>query len=167
MSEDERDPSSMPLGVRRVAKSRRLHSTPPFAPPRARGRAAPGDRRDKHWWYPLAAAATVALLAVGIAQLTPPERVAPNVTDMAAAPSAQRRTLRAQAAAIDARPWRPAAAAPTPQAACTGDSGCGGWRQAPGGKRARQGRRRSRRKPVAGAKRSRRHRTSSPAAHPR
>ena len=39
--------------------------------------AAPGGRRSKQWWYPVAAAATVALLAVGIAQLTPPERVAP------------------------------------------------------------------------------------------
>ena len=46
--------------------------------------AAPRGRPSKHWWYPLAAAATVALLAVGIAQLTPPERVAPAiVADMA------------------------------------------------------------------------------------
>jgi hypothetical protein len=52
---------------------------------------APGSRRSKHWWYPLAAAATVALLAVGIAQLTPPERVAPaSVADTA---DAQREAL--------------------------------------------------------------------------
>src|SRR5713101_3130634 len=49
--------------------------------------AAPRPKRDKHWWYPLAAAATVAVLAVGIIQLTPPEQVAPTiVADMAVAP---------------------------------------------------------------------------------
>ncbi len=49
--------------------------------------AAP-RKRDKHWWYPLAAAATVAVLAVGIIQLTPPEQVAPTivVADMTVAP---------------------------------------------------------------------------------
>ncbi len=28
--------------------------------------AAPGGKRNKHWWYPFAAAATVAVLAIGI-----------------------------------------------------------------------------------------------------
>ena len=49
--------------------------------------AAPRPKRDKHWWYPLAAAATVTVLAVGIIQLTPPEQVAPTiVADMTVAP---------------------------------------------------------------------------------
>src|SRR5215471_11029229 len=39
--------------------------------------AAPRRRRDKHWWYPLAAAATVGVIAIGLVQLTPPEQVAP------------------------------------------------------------------------------------------
>jgi len=41
--------------------------------------AAPRPRRDKHWWYPLAAAATVAVLAVAIIQLAPPQQVAPTI----------------------------------------------------------------------------------------
>jgi len=39
--------------------------------------ARPRRSRDKHWWYPLAAAAMVAAIAVGLLQLTPPEEVAP------------------------------------------------------------------------------------------
>lgn len=39
--------------------------------------ARPQRSRDKHWWYPLAAAATVAVIAVGLLQLTTPEEVAP------------------------------------------------------------------------------------------
>lgn len=63
---------------------------------------APSQGRDKHWRYPLAAAATVALLALGIAQLTPPERVAPlNLADMDAAPGAAAKHPAAQAA-VDA-----------------------------------------------------------------
>jgi hypothetical protein len=37
--------------------------------------AGPGRARSTHWW-PLAAAATVAALAIGIVELTPPEQVA-------------------------------------------------------------------------------------------
>lgn len=40
--------------------------------------ARPARKRDRTWRYPLAAAAVVALLAIGIVQLTPPERVAPT-----------------------------------------------------------------------------------------
>jgi hypothetical protein len=39
--------------------------------------ASPRRSRGKHWWYPLAAAATVAVIAVGLLQLTPPEHVVP------------------------------------------------------------------------------------------
>jgi hypothetical protein len=59
----------------------------------------PRRGRNKHWWYPLAAAATVALLAVSIAQLTPSERIAPDVTDMAAAPGEARVDAALQATA--------------------------------------------------------------------
>jgi len=52
--------------------------------------AGPRDQRrhrQRQWRYPLAAAATVALLALGIVQLTPPEQVAPLiVSDQSAAP---------------------------------------------------------------------------------
>ncbi|HTR59321.1 MAG TPA: hypothetical protein VMM27_14170 [Casimicrobiaceae bacterium] len=41
--------------------------------------SAPQRRRDKHWWYPFAAAATVAVIAVGLLQLTPPEQVTPAI----------------------------------------------------------------------------------------
>jgi hypothetical protein len=40
--------------------------------------ARPRRARDKHWWYPFAAAATVAVIAVGLLQVTPPEPVAPT-----------------------------------------------------------------------------------------
>lgn len=75
-------------------------------------KAAPGRRRNKHWLYPLAAAATVAVLAVGIARLTPPERVAPTTV----ADTAVRNVVEPQPAASDATP-PPAArppAAPSP-----------------------------------------------------
>src|SRR5450631_93487 len=39
--------------------------------------AKPGGFRATPRWWPLAAAATVAVLAVGIVQMTPPEQVAP------------------------------------------------------------------------------------------
>jgi len=39
----------------------------------------PRRARDKHWWYPFAAAATVAVIAVGLLQVTPPEQVAPTL----------------------------------------------------------------------------------------
>ena len=72
--------------------------------------AAPRRARDKHWWYPLAAAATVAVIAIGLLQLTPPQQVAPTVVaDMGNAPeTAQRETAGAPA------PRRDAAAAPQP-----------------------------------------------------
>jgi hypothetical protein len=41
--------------------------------------AGPARKRDRTWRYPLAAAAVVALLAIGIVQLTPPEQVAPTI----------------------------------------------------------------------------------------
>jgi hypothetical protein len=53
--------------------------------------AAPRHRRDKHWWYPLAAAAMVALIAVGLLQLTPPEQVALIVAEKPTAPPAAQR----------------------------------------------------------------------------
>jgi hypothetical protein len=71
--------------------------------------------RGKHWWYPLAAAATVALLAVGIAQLTPPERVAPaTVADSPAVPAETGNGNAPGTAAPDARREAPAAAPPPP-----------------------------------------------------
>ena len=47
----------------------------------ARREVGAGPRRDVRTrvWLPLAAAATVAVLAIGIAQLTPPERVSPDI----------------------------------------------------------------------------------------
>ena len=41
--------------------------------------SGPHRKRDKHWWYPFAAAATVAVIAVGLLQLTPPEQVTPTI----------------------------------------------------------------------------------------
>jgi hypothetical protein len=58
------------------------------------------------------------VLAVGIAQLTPPERVAPTVTDMAAAPGEARKDDTLQAAAKDATvAAAPASALPPPEVA--------------------------------------------------
>jgi len=39
----------------------------------------PRRARDKHWWYPYAAAATVAVIAAGLLQVTPPEQVTPTI----------------------------------------------------------------------------------------
>jgi hypothetical protein len=97
---------------------------------------SPRRRRNKHWWYPLAAAATVALLAVGIAQLTPSERVAPNVTDMASAPG-ERSDAALQAAAQKAPvAAAPVSALPPPEPAATSSAaamaaGAGGAERAP------------------------------------
>ena len=74
--------------------------------------AAPGPRRNQRWWYPLAAAATVAVLAVGIAQLTPPEQVAPTIADRAGALREARQAGQRQSLAIDTKPPVPPAAAP-------------------------------------------------------
>jgi hypothetical protein len=75
--------------------------------------ATPGPRRNKHWWYPLAAAATVAVLAVGIVQLTPPEQVAPTiVADMAAAPREAQKDVEQRSAAVDTMPAAPPTEAP-------------------------------------------------------
>jgi len=86
--------------------------------------AAPGRERSKHWWYPLAAAATVAVLAVSIVQLMPPEQVAPTVVaEQSAVPRAAQNEVARQSAGADARlaappPAAPAApsATPTPRA---------------------------------------------------
>jgi hypothetical protein len=79
--------------------------------------AGPERRRNKHWWYPLAAAATVAVLAVGIAQLTPPEQVAPAVV-AEGGPSGTQRDGERQSAAIAGKPFAPPAT--TPRAAVPG-----------------------------------------------
>ncbi|HEY2970745.1 MAG TPA: hypothetical protein VGK75_20505 [Casimicrobiaceae bacterium] len=72
--------------------------------------AAP-RKRDKHWWYPLAAAATVAVLAVGIIQLTPPEQIAPTiVADMAFAPREANKDVVRQVAPADKKIVEPSAA---------------------------------------------------------
>jgi len=77
--------------------------------------AAPGPRRNKHWWYPLAAAATVAVLAVSIAQLTPPEQVAPTiVADMAVAPREAQQDVERRSAAVEEKPAAPPVALATP-----------------------------------------------------
>lgn len=87
--------------------------------------AEPGRSRNKHWWYPLAAAATVAALAIGIAQMTPPEQVAPTVTPGLGVPQEARRDGERRPAALDAEPPSPPTAAPavvpsTPAAAKPG-----------------------------------------------
>ncbi len=75
--------------------------------------AAPGGARNKHWWYPLAAAATVAALAIGIAQLTPPEQVAPTVVaEQSAAPREAQNEVARQSARADAQLAAPPPAAP-------------------------------------------------------
>jgi len=78
--------------------------------------AAPVRKRNKHWWYPLATAATVAVLAVSIVQLTPPEQVAPTVVaEQSAAPREARSELARPSAGQDARlAAPPAAPAATP-----------------------------------------------------
>jgi hypothetical protein len=75
--------------------------------------AAPGGRRHKHWWYPLAAAATVAVLAIGIVQLTPPEQVAPSiVAEQSVAPREATNEPARQPASTDARVAAPPVTAP-------------------------------------------------------
>ena len=82
--------------------------------------AAPRPKRDKHWWYPLAAAATVAVLAVGIIQLTPPEQVAPTiVADMTVAPREANKDVARPVAPADTKivePSTPINAASAPPA---------------------------------------------------
>lgn len=74
--------------------------------------ARPGGAHGARRWWPLAAAAAVALVAVGIVQMTPPEQVAPTadrtVTDM---PTAKREAK--QDAAKPASP-KPPSAFPVP-----------------------------------------------------
>jgi len=84
---------------------------------RPAGDAAPRPQRDKHWWYPLATAATVAVLAVGILQLTPPEQVAPTiVADMTVTPREANKDV--AVAPADTKTVEPSAAitAPSPTA---------------------------------------------------
>src|ERR1700694_2304686 len=79
--------------------------------------AAPRPKRDKHWWYPVAAAATVAVLAVGIIQLTPPEQVAPTiVADMIFAPREANKDVARPQEPADTNAVEPSAAitAPSP-----------------------------------------------------
>jgi hypothetical protein len=72
------------------------------------GPAEARRRRYRQWRYPFAAAATVALLAFGIAQMTPPDRVEPAiVSDQPAAP--RERASQSQAPAQPSpRPQPPA-----------------------------------------------------------
>ena len=80
--------------------------------------AAPRPKRDKHWWYPLATAATVAVLAVGILQLTPPEQVAPTiVADMTVTPREANKDVARPVAPDDTKAVEPSAiTAPSPVA---------------------------------------------------
>lgn len=114
MNESERDPR---LDAAWSAASREQPPPALDAAIRAAARrgldGAPRTRRRRQWWYPVAAAATVALLAVGIAQLTPPERVAPAVvSDTAPAPRERRQDSAAPAA--EAPVAEAPAAAPSP-----------------------------------------------------
>jgi len=82
--------------------------------------AAPRPKRDKHWWYPLATAATVAVLAVGILQLTPPEQVAPTiVANMTVAPREANKDVALQVAPTDTKTVEPSAAINAPSPAAT------------------------------------------------
>ena len=77
--------------------------------------AAPRGARRRHWSYPLAAAATVAALAIGIAQLTPPEQVTPTVVaEQEAAPrqAANEMARRADASSAPAPSATPPPATP-------------------------------------------------------
>jgi hypothetical protein len=61
----------------------------------ARREVGSGPRRPRGTpaWWPLAAAATVAFVAIGIVEMTPPERVSPGVAvDMRSAPVAKQST---------------------------------------------------------------------------
>lgn len=80
--------------------------------------ARPGVFRAAPRWLPLAAAATVAALAVGIAQMTPPDEVTPAITP--APTNALQRSAKADAdkqtvAATPAPPRDVPAAAPVPK----------------------------------------------------
>jgi len=63
--------------------------------PQVAGRPAAGATSPQRWWMPLAAAATIGAVAIGVLQLAPPEHpdAAPgatsSVSDMVAAPSAR------------------------------------------------------------------------------
>jgi hypothetical protein len=82
--------------------------------------AAPRPKRDKHWWYPLATAATVAMLAVGILQLTPPEQVAPTiVANMTVAPREANKDLARPVVPDDTKAVEPSAAITAPSPAST------------------------------------------------
>jgi hypothetical protein len=82
--------------------------------------AAPQRKRDKHWWYPFAAAAMVALLAVGIIQLTPPEQVAPTiVADMSVAPREANKDVARPVAPVDTKGVEPSALITAPSPAAT------------------------------------------------
>jgi hypothetical protein len=77
--------------------------------------ARPGRAQRRHWSYPLAAAATVAALAVGIAQLTPPEQVAPTTVAMQSASSGEATSGAArQAPVAQDKPAATAEVAPSP-----------------------------------------------------
>ena len=73
--------------------------------------AGPQRVRDRHWWYPLAAAATVAVIAVGLLQITPPEQVAPAI-----APAIVDETAPAKQQTVASPPAAPAVGAPAPAA---------------------------------------------------
>ena len=73
--------------------------------------AQPRRVRGKQWWYPFAAAATVAVIAIGLLQTTPPEQVALTTLGDAG------RTPKQDAAATPASP--PEASAPTTAAPAT------------------------------------------------
>jgi hypothetical protein len=82
--------------------------------------AAPRPKRDKHWWYPLATAATVAMLAVGILQLTPPEQVAPTiVANMTVTPREANKDVARPVAPADTKIVEPSAAITAPSPAAT------------------------------------------------
>ena len=86
--------------------------------------ARPARKRDRTWRYPLAATAVVALLAIGIVQLTPPEQVAPTtIAEIEPAPGGASKDIaeppqeakqRAQSPALVNAPV-PAAPAPSAQ----------------------------------------------------
>lgn len=76
--------------------------------------AQPRRPRDKHWWYPFAAAATVAVIAVGLLQVTPPEQVAPTFVADAG------RTQKQDGSVVPVAPApQPEASAPTTAAPAT------------------------------------------------
>jgi hypothetical protein len=82
----------------------------------ARRAVSAGPSRARHMRsWPLAAAAVVAVLAVAIIQLTPPEQMAPTiVADSSPTPREQDATPTPAAPAIAPAPLRPAAQTPSP-----------------------------------------------------